>query len=295
MNLLSHHVTERQLETALEDMASGYIFHGIRSVGKATAARELARRLNCRGDDIRLCNPCRQFNSGSYPDFLELGPENRPSITIEQIRQLNHSLSLSPYYAGGARVVLIDEAHMLTVEAQNALLKLIEEPPPHTLFVLAAEHLEALLPTVCSRLSAVYFAPVSDQHVADWLMATRSVGLADANRLAALAAGAPGQAIRLLQDAAASDQLAELDQAAQNALTSGLFDRLLLAKQLADKKVDLPAWSQRLQQTLLQALRQEQAPSSQIASRLEAVERFRRGLVANVGPRVALERLMLEL
>ncbi|HSX02549.1 MAG TPA: AAA family ATPase [Candidatus Saccharimonadia bacterium] len=295
MRLLLHHVTERQLATATETTAGSYVFHGPRGVGKATAARELARRLNCRGDEGGDCAHCRQFEAGAYPDFIWVQPEGRASVTIEQVRQLGHSLTMTPYYAEGKRLVVIDRAEALTVEAQNALLKLIEEPPPRTHFVLVAEQLGALLPTMCSRLVPIYFAPLPAATIAELLESQEGLRPVEATRLAALAAGAPGQARRLATDPAAAAVLSQLDEAAVMALSASLFDRLVLARRLADAKAELPLLAGRLQQSVLGGLRQGSELPALAASRLGALERFRRGLTANVGARVALERLMLEL
>lgn len=295
MTLLLHDLTTRQLAAAVAAPAGSYVFHGPRGIGKATAARDLARQLNCQGDTAGLCKPCRQFVAGSYPDLLVLQPEGRASITIEQVRTLGHTLTLSPYYAEGARIVIIDEAQALTIEAQNALLKLIEEPPARTHFVLVAEQLESLLPTVCSRVAPVYFAPVTMAAVADLLVGYHDVEAAEARRLAELAAGAPGLAIQLANDEAAADSLAELDEAASSALAATVFDRLLLARRLVDNKADLMTLAGRLQRRITLGLVAGAELPQRAAHRLAALEHFRRGLVANVGPRVALERLMLEL
>src|SRR5262249_18843612 len=137
---------------------------------------------------------------GSYPDFVILKPEDKPSITIEQVRQLVSSLALSPYAAHSTRLVLIDDAHQLTVEAQNALLKLVEDPPAATRFVLAAEQLEALLPTMRSRLIGVHFAPVPEADIAKLLTDRHGATPAAAQTAAAQADGAPGLAVQLLND-----------------------------------------------------------------------------------------------
>jgi hypothetical protein len=120
------------------------------------------------------------------------------------------------------------------------------------------------------------------------------VAPAEAERVAELASGAPGAAVTLAQDTAAAESLAELDQAARMALSSGLFERLVLAKKLIDQKVDLMALAGRLQRALVAGLNTGTS-SADTAPRLVALERFRRSLVANVSSRVALERLMLEL
>lgn len=259
------------------------------------AASELARRLNCAGETGQSCISCCGFAAGSYPDFIILQPEERPSITIEQVRQLSHQLSLSPYRATGRRVVVIDGAHLLTLEAQNALLKLIEEPPSATSFILVAESLEALLPTVRSRLVAIYFAPVATADIANFLVTQHGVAGPEAARLAELAEGAPGLAVTLARDEAAAIARTELAGAASTALTATIFERLLLARKLAESKADLANWARSLQRALIAELRHGATPPPRTAARLSALEHFRRSLEANLAPRVALERLMLEL
>ncbi len=295
MKPLLHDVSARQLQAAVHAEGSGYLFHGPRMVGKAVAAREMARQLNCQGDEPTTCRPCRQFAAGTYPDSLILQPEDRPSITIEQVRRLNHALSLRSYSATGVRVVIIDDAHQLTVEAQNALLKILEEPPAGTRFVLVAEQPEALLTTVRSRLAAIYFAPLPQAAISDWLTSEHGVTPSEAVRLARLAAGAPGLALRLVGDAAEAETLASLEAAIDTALAAPLFDRLLLARRLADDKTNLLELARRLQRALIALVQQEPVVPASAGQRLAAVERFRRGLEANLAPRVALERLMLEL
>lgn len=259
------------------------------------AARELAQTLNCDGEADRSCRSCRQFAAGTYPDFILVQPEDKPSITIEQVRRLNHQLSMSSYRASGRRVILIDGAHLLTIEAQNALLKLIEEPPAATSFILVALSLEALLPTVRSRLAAIYFAPLPTADIAELLVNQHGVAGSEAARLAELAEGAPGIAVGLARDEAVAGEHTELVAAANAALTATVFDRLVLAKKLTDSKANLASWSRSLQRALIAELRHGVTPPARSAARLAAVEHFRRGLESNLAPRVALERLMLEL
>ena len=288
MQTLVHSLTLTQVDAMRRAHSGSYIFHGAAGMGKARLAYELARDLNCQGDDPVVCTRCRQIEAGAYPDLITVKPEDKPSILIEQIRGLVQALSLSLYYRDGLRVVVIDEAHALTTEAQNALLKLIEEPPPDTLFILVTDQLESLLPTVRSRCVAIYFPPVDQSQLVELLTRQHRLKPSDATPLAAAAQGVPGDAVMLATEPnAASARVALADTAA--ALPSqSLFARLLEAKRLIDAKADLQRLGQLLHSRLLQDV-----PAS--ASALVAVEVFRRQLAAKVAPRVALERLMVEL
>jgi DNA polymerase III delta' subunit len=295
MTALLHPRTQAQLDAIAQARKGSYIFHGLRSVGKATAAYELARRLNCQGDDPALCAACRQYAAGTYPDLITLRPEDKPSITIEQVRQLTSALSLSLYVATGVRVVIIDEAHTLTTEAQNALLKLIEEPPPQTIFILIADHAEALLPTVRSRCTPVYFPRLAADTIAAWLPQRHNIKPSLAAELAAASNGAPGVAVTLATRPDEAEARLNLHRAAVTAPARSMFERLLLAGRLASDKADLAQFGQALHSALISQVQNGITPADVANHQLAALEQYRRQLQAKVAPRVALERLMLEL
>ncbi|HEY2004735.1 MAG TPA: AAA family ATPase [Candidatus Saccharimonadia bacterium] len=290
---LLHPQTRARLD-AIEPASRSFIFHGPRNIGKATAALELARRLNCQGDDTGLCAACRRFQAGAYPDLIMLAPEDKPSITIEQVRGVIHSLSMSTYVESGMRVIIADDATALTREAQNALLKLIEEPPARTMFILVTENPESLLVTIRSRCAAVYFAPVPAADIESWLVQHHGVPGPQAKDLAAASGGAPGAAINLAtQPDVASSEL-QLAAWATDTPSLSLFKRLILAKRLIDDKADISRFGRLVHASLVAQLHQGQSLPA-IADQLQALEQFRLQLQAKVAPRVALEKLMLEL
>jgi DNA polymerase-3 subunit delta' len=295
MKVLLHPQLQTQLNTAAQTRSGSYIFHGSTGVGKATAAYDLARRLNCTGDTPSVCRSCLQIQAGSYPDLITIRPEDKPSITIEQVRGLTQALSLSLYRPDGLRLVIIDDAHALTVEAQNALLKLIEEPPPQTVFVLVTSRLEALLPTVRSRCAAIYFPRLSQSEIAKFLEQAHHLKPSEAEALAAASDGAPGVAVALITQPELAEERLQLRQMADQAATAGTFERLLLAKRLTDSKADLQRFGQLLHTRLVANLRGAEATPAVIARQLAALELFRQQLGAKVAPRVAVERLMLGL
>jgi DNA polymerase-3 subunit delta' len=295
MNVLLADQTRTHLEAITRVRSGSFIFHGPHAAGKATAAAELARHLNCRGDETGPCAPCRQFQAGNYPDYLVVRPEDKPSILIEQIRGLIQTLALSPYYAGGIRVVVIDGADLMTVEAQNALLKLIEEPPAQTIFILVAERLGALLPTVRSRCAHIHFPRQPHALIARLLVERHGVASAQAGELAAAAGGAPGEAVLLAARPEVAAARLELVRAAAAVPQQPAFDRLLLAARLATAGADLPRFAALLHVGLADGLRRGAADPTAARRGLDALEQFRRRLQAKVAPRVALECLMLEL
>ena len=120
MKLLVTRSVRSALDGAVKVRSGSFIFHGEPHVGKATAARELARSLNCLGDKDGPCVNCRRLEAGAYPDYITVTPESGSSILIGQIRTLKSTSSLKPYQSG-RRVVLIDGAELLTDEAQKTL------------------------------------------------------------------------------------------------------------------------------------------------------------------------------
>jgi len=295
MSALMHPKTAVQIEALREHPAGSVIFHGPRGLGKATAARELAAQLNCPSGGDGTCANCRKIEAGNFPDLIWLERGDKACLGIEQVRGLTSELSLRPFRTGAMRVVVIDSADLLTLEAQNALLKLLEEPPPHTLIVLVAQHLEALLITVRSRCRAVHFVRPGTAAVASLLTATHGVAGPLAAQLAAASAGAPGTAIALAANPAEVEALMSLTSDAAGAEGRTLFERLLLAARLASAGADLDRFGEALHRRVIARLQATELDPHTATIWLSALERFRLQLRAKVSSRVALERLMLEL
>jgi DNA polymerase III subunit gamma/tau len=153
------HVT-RTLANAIESnrVAHAYIFSGARGVGKTTAARILAKALNCaKGptpEPDNTCDSCREISAGSSLDVLEIDAASNRGI--DQIRELREIVRYAPA-AARYKVVILDEAHQLTDEASNALLKTLEEPPARVVFILATTRAEDLVETIKSRAQLFQF------------------------------------------------------------------------------------------------------------------------------------------
>ncbi len=159
------HVT-RTLQNAinLKRIAHAYLFTGARGVGKTSIARVLAKALNCEKDPVptptpcNQCSNCREITRGNSVDVLEIdGASNRG---IDNIRELRETVRYRPA-KGRYKVYIVDEVHMLTTEAFNALLKTLEEPPPHVVFIFATTEPHKIPATILSRCQRFDFRRVS--------------------------------------------------------------------------------------------------------------------------------------
>lgn len=142
-------------------LAQAYLFSGIRGVGKTTAARLLAKALNCergpRPDPCNECTPCLEITRGSDLDVIEVDAATYSKV--EQVRELTEGLKYGPS-RDRYKVVILDEIHRLSRQAFDALLKIVEEPPPHLVFIFATTEIEAVPATILSRCQEFRFRRV---------------------------------------------------------------------------------------------------------------------------------------
>lgn len=157
---LRNALTERRI-------AQAYLFSGIRGVGKTTAARLLAKALNCergpRAEPCNECSICEEITRGGDLDVLEVDAATYSKV--EQVRELTESLKYGPA-RDRYKVVVIDEIHRLSRQAFDALLKIVEEPPSHLVFIFATTEIEAVPATILSRCQEFHFRRVPSEEVA---------------------------------------------------------------------------------------------------------------------------------
>lgn len=222
------------------------------SVGKTTLAEDLAAGLLCQAADpedrpCRECRGCRMVASGNHPDLHRLAPEG-PGGQVRigkaenpepgTVRHLIGEVALLPV-EGGARVAIVERAHRLNEDAQNALLKLLEEPPAGVTLILCADDEERLLPTVRSRCVKVRLGAVPVRTIEAWL---EELSLADAPRaarLAHIAGGRPGVALAYARSSDAVRLRGEIGRGVLDMLGLGRQKRLTLVRDLLKSAVAL--------------------------------------------------------
>ena len=167
------HVTATLAREVIEDkVAHAYLFTGPRGTGKTTSARLLAKSINCpnRAEDGEPCNECAScegITAGTSMDVIELDAASHNKV--EDIREIRVNVSTVASADGAKRVYILDEAHMLSRAASNALLKTLEEPPQHVVFVLATTEPYKLLDTIRSRTQRFDFHPIASETLIGYL------------------------------------------------------------------------------------------------------------------------------
>jgi DNA polymerase-3 subunit delta' len=293
-----------------------YLFDGPEGVGKRTTALALAQAWSCErhpGEGCGECEPCRKIDAGVHPDVFgfEVLPEKGQT---DRVRALIPRLGYAPN-EGRVRVVIVDPAEELNLQASNVLLKTLEEPPPRTQFVLITPIASALLTTIRSRCQRLPFQALPEPLLAEHLVSAHGVDAASATALAALAGGSLGRALalsyaeelprrrertaKLLASAHGGQAHALLDAAAELAgdrdeaeATLDLLwvtyrDAVLLAEGLGEGRVATARAGD--------AAPLATVPTASLLIGLHAVEEAREAIRGYVSPQLALEHLLIRL
>ena len=192
-------------ESIKNDMTShAYIFCGNKGSGRNLTAGAFAKTANClspiNGNACGKCPSCIQFESGNNPDVFYVKATKTISISVDDIReQIINEVKIKPY-SYKRKIFIIDKADTMTSQAQNALLKTLEEPPKYVLIILIAENTENFLPTVLSRCVMMKFSPISVNLIKNYLINNCAMNENDAAFYAEYSIGSIGEALRLSDD-----------------------------------------------------------------------------------------------
>lgn len=174
-NIIGQEQIKEHFHNALysKKISHAYIIHGEKLSGKEYIAKVFSMALQCEKAGTEPCNECRsckQTMSKNQPDIIYVTHEKPNTISVEDIRaQVNNDVAIKPY-SSNYKVYIINEADKMTVQAQNALLKTLEEPPGYAVILLLVSNMQALLPTILSRCVILNMKPVSDELVKKYLM-----------------------------------------------------------------------------------------------------------------------------
>jgi DNA polymerase III subunit delta' len=304
-------------------LAHAYLFHGETGIGKRLTATRVAQALHCEepqesgSDSCGVCRSCQQVAARTHPDYLVVEPDRElaaPQIKIEQVRDIEQQFVYRPLMSE-RKICLIDDADRLTIGAANALLKTLEEPPGHGLFMLVTSRPHALPITIRSRCQALRFTTPARTQVEAALILTREIPPDDARFLAVLADGRIGEALGMDIEEARARQRECVALVAPASLTSTTA-LLTAAENLAksDRGVEILSWLTRWIRDLVlvivggdhdQILHLEQLPDLQryagqadlgmLLDLLRDIERTEQQATRHLNLHMALETSLLRL
>ena len=201
-DVVGHKDILKYISSAVENnrVSHAYILNGERGSGKKMLANLFAMTLLCETGDNEpcgKCHSCKQAESGNHPDIIRVTHEKPNSISVDDIRtQVNNTVDIKPYQ-GPYKVYIIPQADMMTPQAQNAILKTIQEPPSYAVFLLLTENAETLLPTINSRCVMLKLRNIKDTLIKKYLMENLEIPDYKADMCTAFAQGNMGRAIML--------------------------------------------------------------------------------------------------
>ncbi len=209
--IIGHNQIREHLQNAIamEKVSHAYILNGENSAGKMLLAEAFAMALQCEGGGTNpcgVCRSCRQAADHNQPDIIYVTHEKPNVISVDDIRhQLNNDMVIKPY-SSKYKIYIVDEAEKMNVQAQNALLKTIEEPPAYGIILLLTTNADAFLPTILSRCITLNLKSVKEELIKEHLMKKYQIPDYQAEVCAAFSQGNVGKAIGL----ASSDSFGEL-------------------------------------------------------------------------------------
>lgn len=317
------------------------LFTGVGGIGKRSAAIAFAMACNCSGgvptvvsseenassranlpegampNSCGHCRSCKKIQADTHPDIVRIEPSGQ-LIRIARIREVLDILAMKPYEAR-LRVVIISDAHAMNLEAGNALLKILEEPPEHTILILTASGIADLLPTIVSRCRLIRFNPLSIHCLASMLVDKENVSPDRAGVLAAMADGSFSRALSLfrenwiekrirlirgcgllMDDPSGRGSLPALGALALELIEkkAGIEDALrVLTSFYRDLLVVKFQKGPLINEDLSERIRSasERLPETAIMGKLEAIETTRKQIRGNSNPRLAMELLLMRL
>lgn len=243
-DIIGQEQIKEHLQNALsaKKISHAYIINGEKASGKEFIAKVFAMALQCEREGLepcQECHACRQALSGNQPDIIRLSHEKPNTISVDDIRsQINNDVAIKPY-SSPYKIYIVNEAEKMTQQAQNALLKTLEEPPAYAVILLLTANVNALLPTILSRCVVLNMKPVADSQVRAFLMETLQVPDYKADVCVAFARGNIGKAKAL----ASSEDFENIKNEALSLLKyiqdMELYEIVAAVKKIGEYKIEI--------------------------------------------------------
>ena len=243
-DILGHEQIIAHLQNAIEEdkVSHAYIFNGPEASGKMMLAEAFAMALQCEGEGKRPClecRSCRQAADHNQPDIIYVSHEKPNTIGVDDIRtQINNDIDIKPY-SSRYKVYIVDEAQKMNQQAQNALLKTIEEPPAYAIILLLTTNADSFLQTILSRCITLNLKAVKEDKIKEYLMKHYQIPDYQADICAAFSQGNVGKAIQL----ASSEEFGELKTSVLQLMKRlediDLYEMTGAVKQIAEYKLSV--------------------------------------------------------
>lgn len=226
----------------MDKVSHAYIINGPDKSGKMMLAESFATTLQCEAggkEPCMECRSCKQAAGKNQPDIVYVRHEKPNTISVDDIRsQVNHDIVIKPY-SSRYKIYIIDEAEKMNVQAQNALLKTIEEPPAYAVIILLTTNADTFLPTILSRCVTLNIKSVPDEVIKKFLMSKYQVPDYQADVCVAFAQGNVGKAIQLASSEDFNDLKASALQLIKRLRDIDLYEMTEAVKQIADYKLEI--------------------------------------------------------
>lgn len=321
-DILGEEAIKEHLQKAihLDKVSHAYIFHGEKGSGKKMCAKTFAMALQCEtgGEEpCHVCRACKQALNGNHPDIKIVTHEKPNSIGVDEIRaQINGDIAIKPYQ-GPRKIYIVPEAEKMTPQAQNALLKTLEEPPQYAVIMLLTTSTEVLLQTILSRCVVLNFLPIPDETLKNYLMKEVQIPDYKAKVCTAFARGNLGKAMMLATSEEFDQLKSEVLSLLKNIWEYDITDLVAQVKRINEYKLSISDYldlctiwyrdvllfkatsdvNQLIFKEEIQTIRKDSDGRSYegIEKNLQALEVARNRIKANVNQDLTLELLFLTL
>ena len=243
-DILGHEQIIAHLQNAIEEdkVSHAYIFNGPEASGKMMLAEAFAMALQCEGEGKRPClecRSCRQAADHNQPDIIYVSHAKPNTIGVDDIRtQINNDIDIKPY-SSRYKVYIVDEAQKMNQQAQNALLKTIEEPPAYAIILLLTTNADSFLQTILSRCITLNLKAVKEDKIKEYLMKHYQIPDYQADICAAFSQGNVGKAIQLASSEEFGELKASVLQLMKRLEDIDLYEMTGAVKQIAEYKLSV--------------------------------------------------------
>lgn len=244
-DIIGHEEIIQHFKMSIErgKLSHAYILNGEKGTGKKLVTRAIAKTLQCeegKADACNVCHSCVQADSGNQPDIIWVKHEKPSVLSVEEVRtQVNQDIGVKPY-SSRYKIYIIPDAHLLNSQAQNALLKTVEEPPEYAIIFLLTDNLDKLLPTIISRCVVLNMKPIREMDMIRYMKDVLGIPEEQAYFCERFAYGNLGKAVRL----ATSENYKQIKESSvrllRNIYKMETEDIILAAKRLSEYKLEMP-------------------------------------------------------